>query len=108
MSIDPSLKLRSALVRHRSVLSRGERLERLINEERWEAAQGVLGLPKVRNLKVKRVKAKAEKAAAGAEGAVTAAEGAAPAAEGAAAAKTAAAPAAKTAGKPAAGRGGKG
>ena len=58
MSIDKSLKSHKALERHRSVLTRAERIERLLAEERWSEEQGVLGLPKVRNLRVKRVHAK--------------------------------------------------
>jgi len=47
MSIDRSLKIRGALSRHRNVLSRAERLEKLKEEERWEEGDSVLGLPKV-------------------------------------------------------------
>ncbi len=35
MSIDPSLKLKNALVRHRNVLTRAERIDVLKDEERW-------------------------------------------------------------------------
>jgi small basic protein (TIGR04137 family) len=108
MSIDRSLRLKDALVRHRNVLTRAERIERLKDEERWEEGDSVLGLPKVTHRKSHAGrKAAKEKAAAevvpGAEGAVP---GAVPAlAAGApagkttlpAAGKTAAAPAAKTA-----------
>lgn len=51
MSIDPSLKIKSALSRHRNVLTRAERLEKLKTEERWEEGDQVLGLPKVSNRK---------------------------------------------------------
>lgn len=50
MSIDRSLKLKDALKRHRNVLSRGERIEVLKKEERWEEGQ-VMGLPKVAHRK---------------------------------------------------------
>jgi len=64
MSADPSLKRKSALVRHRNVLSRAERIERLKEEERWEEGDSLLGLPKVANRKVsigkKEAKAKVE------------------------------------------------
>jgi len=50
MSIDKSLKSHKVLQRHRSVLTRAERIERLEEEERWSEDQGVLALPKVRNL----------------------------------------------------------
>jgi small basic protein (TIGR04137 family) len=51
MSIDRSLKVKGALSRHRNVLSRAERIERLKDEERWEDELSVLGLPKVANRK---------------------------------------------------------
>ena len=51
MSIDPSLKSKGALSRHRNVLSRDERLAILKEEDRWEECKSVLGLPKVANRK---------------------------------------------------------
>ncbi|MCG3178859.1 MAG: hypothetical protein BIFFINMI_01189 [Phycisphaerae bacterium] len=83
MSLDRSLKSKNALQRHRNVLSRAERLDKLKEEERWDQASGsVFGLPKVEHRKVvtKKEPAKAEEAAAGAEGAVPADGAAAPAA----------------------------
>lgn len=75
MSIDPSLKLRNALVRHRNVLTRAERIDVLKDEERWNEGDPVMGLPKVGHRKsTAGKKAKAEEAAEGA------APGAAPAA----------------------------
>ena len=47
MSIDRSLKIKGALERHRNVLSRAERIEKLKEEERWDEGDPVLGLPKV-------------------------------------------------------------
>ena len=47
MSIDSSLKIRGALSRHRNVLSRTERIEKLLEEERWVEGDPVTGLPKV-------------------------------------------------------------
>ncbi len=91
MSIDPSLKLKNALVRHRNVLSRAERVQILKDEERWTEEQSVLGLPKVAHRKStagKKAKAEAAEAAAGA-----------PAAAG----ETPAAPAAGAKGAPAGG-----
>lgn len=106
MSIDRSLKLKGALVRHRNVLTRAERLLRLKDEEKWEDGNSVFGLSKVANRKVAVTKKK-EKAAA-AEGAVAAPGAAAPAAgkPGAAPAGKAAAPAGKAAptAKPAGGK----
>jgi small basic protein (TIGR04137 family) len=51
MSIDRSLKVRNALSRHRNVLTRAERLEKLQEEERWSEGEPVLGLPKVAHRK---------------------------------------------------------
>src|SRR5215204_2550192 len=117
MSLDPSLKGANALIRHRNVLTRAERLEKLKDEEKWTEAKSVFGLPKVAHRKMavaKPVKEEAaEGAAAGTPGAVAApaagaaaaapAKGAAGAPKGGAAAGKGAAPAA--AGKaPAAGK----
>jgi small basic protein (TIGR04137 family) len=107
MSLDASLKAANALVRHRNVLKRDERLSKLKEEEKWQEGRSILGLPKVahRKMAVGGKGAKEEAAegaaapaagtaaaapAAGAKGA--AAKGAAPAAG-----KAAAAPAAKAA-----------
>ena len=87
MSIDRSLRLKDALVRHRNVLTRAERIERLKDEERWEEDGSVFGLPKVSHRKshagkkAAKEKAAAEGVVAGAEGA-TAPAGATPAAAG--------------------------
>ncbi|MBW7990374.1 MAG: small basic protein [Planctomycetes bacterium] len=51
MSIDRSLKIKGALSRHRNVLSRAERVEQLIEEERWSEGDSLLGLPKVAHRK---------------------------------------------------------
>jgi small basic protein (TIGR04137 family) len=113
MSLDRSLKSANALVRHRNVLTRTEKLAQLADEEKWDDSKSVYGLPKVAHRK--QALAKAEKTetaegaaatpgaalaagaapAAGAKGAAPAAgaKGAAPAAG----AKGAAAPAAKAA-----------
>ena len=66
MSIDRSLKVRGILSRHRNVLSRAERIEKLKGEERWEDSQSVFGLPKVAHRKSHVVKkaAKIEEAQA--------------------------------------------
>ena len=85
MSVDRSLKLKDALVRHRNVLTRAERIETLKEEERWVDGTSVLGLPKVAHRKsAAGKKAKAEAAAEAAAGAAApgapATPGAAPAA----------------------------
>ena len=51
MSIDPSLKIKGALTRHRNVLTRAERIEQLKDEERWFEGDSLLGLPKVAHRK---------------------------------------------------------
>lgn len=94
MSLDRSLKSANALVRHRNVLTRGERLEKLKEAEKWDEHKSPLGLPKVAHRKaavVKTVKEEAAEGVAGATpGAAPAAAGAAPAAGGKAAAPAAA------------------
>ena len=110
MSMDKSLKRTSQLVRQRSVLTRAERIIRLMAEDRWADGSRPLGLPKVKVLRAILKKAKKvakEEAAPGTEAAAAAgaagAEAAAPAAgKGAAAAKPAAAGKPGAAGKPAA------
>lgn len=96
MSLDRSLKSANALIRHRNVLTRTERLVKLADEERWNDSKSVFGLPKVAHRKQELAKAVKEVVA---EGAVV--PGAAPAVAGAAApaaaAKGAAAGAAKVA-----------
>jgi small basic protein (TIGR04137 family) len=93
MSIDPSLKLKNALVRHRNVLTRAERIDVLKDEERWNEGDPVLGLPKVAHRKsTAGKKSREEEAVAGAAAPGTAAAPA-PAAGAAAPAKGAAAPA---------------
>jgi small basic protein (TIGR04137 family) len=51
MSIDRSLRVKGALIRHRNVLSRAERLAVLKEEERWVEGDSVTGLPKVAHRK---------------------------------------------------------
>src|SRR5262245_14340597 len=100
MSIDKSLRRKSSLQRARSVLTRGERIKFLQDEERWKDGQSPFNLPKVRVVKVVIKKAKKAKEAtaegeAAAPGAAPAAAPAAAAAKPAAGGKTAAAPAKK-------------
>ncbi|MHC4640404.1 MAG: small basic protein [Planctomycetota bacterium] len=82
MSIDRSLKIKGALKRHRNVLSRAERIEKLKEEERWTEEDSLLGLPKVAHRKShagRKAKADVEKEAVGE--AATGVEGEAPATE---------------------------
>jgi len=88
MSIDRSLKLKDALVRHRNVLTRAERIDVLKDEERWNEGDSVIGLAKVAHRKsAAGKKAKAEAAAEAAPGTGAAAATAAPAETPAAPAK---------------------
>jgi small basic protein (TIGR04137 family) len=95
MTMDRTLKPHGGLIGSRAVLSRAERIAKLIDEGKFDpAADSPLGLPKVR-VRHSKAGTKTKKAAEpvlGAEGAVPGAEGAPPA-EGAAA--RGAAPAAK-------------
>lgn len=69
MSIHKSLKLKNNLERQRSVLTRWERIEKLMDQDKWQDGDPVIGLPKVRTkFKVKSRKA-AKKAEAEAEAA---------------------------------------
>src|SRR6476620_11187524 len=96
MTIDKSLRVKAGAISNRNVLTRAERIAKLKESERWHEGDSVLGLAKVRVLKLAlKKKKKAAKAEEGAEGAAPAAGAAAPAtgakpAAGAAAAKPAA------------------
>lgn len=84
MSIDKSLRRKNTLARARNVLTRGERIKVLKDEERWQEGRSPFNLPKVRVVKVvvkKAKKAKEEEKAEG-EGAAEGAAATAPAAEG--------------------------
>lgn len=83
MTMDKSLKRRSALVRSRNVLTRAERITKLQEGDRWSEGQSPIGLPKVRVIKLSMKKKKKKKEEEGEEGA----------------AKPAAKPAAKGSGK---------
>jgi len=67
MSIDRSLKIRGALKRHRNVLTRAERIEKLKDEDKWSEEDSLLGLAKVAHRKShagRKEKAAEEKEAA--------------------------------------------
>src|SRR5687768_15914999 len=108
MSLDRSLKSANALVRHRNVLTRDERLLKLKEMEKWNEGKSVFGLPKVANRKlvVGGKGGAKEEVAEGAAGAVAGATatGAAPAAGTAGAKAAAAATPAKGAAAPAKGK----
>ncbi len=82
MSVDRSLKIKGALKRHRNVLTRAERVEKLKDEERWSEGGSVFGLPKVAHRKshAGRKAVKEEAAIEAASAAPEAQAGAAPAA----------------------------
>ncbi len=69
MSIHSSFHSGSTAAKHRNVLSRLERLEKLEGAGRWSTAdQGLFGLPKVRSIKVAmKKKKKKEEEGEGAE-----------------------------------------
>ena len=81
MTIDKSLRVKAGAIQNRNVLTRAERIAKLKETERWKEGDSVLGLPKVRVLKLAlKKKKKAAKAEEGAEGAAPAAGGTAAAA----------------------------
>jgi small basic protein (TIGR04137 family) len=72
MTIDKSLKVKTGMIKVRNVLTRGERLEKLNEMERFSSGASPLGLPKVRVQKLslkKKKKAKKEEGEEGAAGA---------------------------------------
>jgi small basic protein (TIGR04137 family) len=71
MSIDKSLRRKNSLARSRNVLTRGERIKVLQNDERFPEGRSPYNLPKVRVLKVAK-KAKKAKEEAAEEGAAEA------------------------------------
>jgi small basic protein (TIGR04137 family) len=102
MSLDRSLKGANALIRHRNVLTRDERLLKLSEEERWNESKSVFGLPKVGHRKQALAKVVKEETAEGAEAAAGAAPAAGAPAAGAKAPAGKAAPAAAAPAKAAA------
>ena len=63
MSVDRSLRSKSLLERHRNVLSRSERVARLMDQDAWSDDMSALGLPKVAHRKAHAGKKAKEKAA---------------------------------------------
>jgi small basic protein (TIGR04137 family) len=86
MTIDKSLKVKGSGIQNRNVLTRAERIEKLIAAEKFKEGDKVLGLPKVRVFKLALKKKKKAKAEEGAEAGKPAAGGAAKPAAGKAAA----------------------
>ena len=58
MTIDKSLKIKAGAISNRNVLTRAERLQKLADADRWSEGDAVLGLPKVRVVKVSLKKKK--------------------------------------------------
>ena len=58
MTIDSSLKIKAGSVKSRSVLTRAERIQKLMDANKWQEGDSALGLPKVRVLKVSMKKKK--------------------------------------------------
>jgi small basic protein (TIGR04137 family) len=52
MTTHSSFSSGSGMSKHRNVLSRAERIERLKAENRWSKEEGVTNLPKVRSIKL--------------------------------------------------------
>ncbi|MCL2710148.1 MAG: small basic protein [Planctomycetaceae bacterium] len=61
MTIDKSLRTRKGIVRARNVLTRAERIEKLLQQDRWSEEDGPCGLPKVRIYRVVVKKKKKKK-----------------------------------------------
>jgi small basic protein (TIGR04137 family) len=53
MSMHPSLKTGDELAARKSVLSRDERIKQMMSKRQWDDESKVLGLPKIKVVKVK-------------------------------------------------------
>lgn len=62
MSIHPSLASSDKNKKQRSVLKRTERMRTMFEKEEWKEGDDVYGLPKIKTLRIKIKKEKAEKA----------------------------------------------
>jgi len=58
MTIDKSLKIKAGSAKTRNVLTRPERLKKLISDDRWSEGDSAYGLPKVRVVKIAMKKKK--------------------------------------------------
>ena len=58
MTIDKSLKVKAGALKSRNVLTRTERLLKLQENRRWEEGDPVIGMPKVRVVKISLKKKK--------------------------------------------------
>jgi small basic protein (TIGR04137 family) len=67
MSVHPSLKLRAGKSQERSVLKRSERIKILMAKGKWNEGSSVYGLPKIKVVKIKVKKEKAQETSAATE-----------------------------------------
>ena len=58
MTIDKSLKIKAGSVKSRNVLTRPERLMKLIEVDRWQDGDPIYGMPKVLDQKISLKKKK--------------------------------------------------
>ncbi|QEG20751.1 small basic protein [Mariniblastus fucicola] len=63
MTIDKSLKIKAGSAKMRNVMTRAERLAKLIDTDRWSEGDPVYGMPKVRVQKISLKKKKKVKKA---------------------------------------------
>ena len=56
MSLHPSLKGSDALASKRSILKRGERIKWLMEKKKWDEESSILGLPKIKVVRIKVAK----------------------------------------------------
>ncbi len=89
MSIDKSLKRKGGMTRQRCVLTRAERIAKMMENGKWVDGQSPFGLAKTRVQKIVLKKKVKKEAAEGEAGAAATPGAAAPAAGAAAAAKPA-------------------
>ncbi len=83
MSIDKSLKRKGGMTRQRCVLSRAERIAKMMENGKWTEGQSPFALPKTRVQKIVLKKKVKKEAAEGDAAAAAPAAGAKPAAGGA-------------------------
>jgi len=58
MTIDKSLKIKAGSAKSRNVLTRAERLDKLVEMDRWKEGDSAYGIPKVRVQKISLKKKK--------------------------------------------------
>ncbi|MCU0652371.1 MAG: small basic protein [Candidatus Omnitrophica bacterium] len=79
MAIHPSLRGSDKSKKQRSVLKRTERLKMMMDKGDWKEGDDIYGLPKIKTIKIRIKKEKAEKVETTTEGAPAAAAAPAPA-----------------------------